>query len=129
MHGQTKSVMLKLTYMIIHWLLLSCCVAIHIWCIAALNGRHICFMVNCKSSCCAISTLLVCMACANVITTISSVALSPKYLCIDICMNIICVLCCHVAIVQCHVVDIYMSVCLFGVLLRCITMKYIASLV
>ena len=47
--------------------------------------------------------------------TISSVALSPKYLCIDICMNAICVLCCYVAIVQCYVVDICMSVCLSGV--------------
>ena len=49
---------------------------------------------------------------------ISSVALSPKYLCIDICMNVISVLCCYVyfmAMVQCYVVDICMSVCLFGV--------------
>ena len=77
-------------------------------------------MVNCKSSY-DISTVLVCVACAKVITPYSnnfSVALSPKYLCIDICMNVICVLCCYVyfmAMVQCYVVDICMSVCLSDV--------------
>ena len=52
--------------------------------------------------------------------TFSSVALSPKHFCIDICMNVIYVLCCYVyfmAIVQSYVVGICMSVvCL--VLLR-----------
>ena len=78
MHGQTKPIMLNLTYMIIHWLLLSrmrCCNLV-------LIGRHICFMVNCKSSY-AISTMLVCVACAKVITPYSNNFLScpfPKVL-------------------------------------------------
>ena len=99
-----------------------CCYAYMVrHCNLVLIGRLICFMVNCKSSY-AISTMLVCVACAKVITPYSnnflSFALSPKYLCIDICMKVIRILCCYVyfmVIVQCYVVDICMSVCLFGV--------------
>ena len=96
-----------------------CCYAYMVRCCnLVLIGTHICFVVNCKSSY-AISTMLVCVACAKVITPYSNNFLScpsPKYLCIDICKNVICVLCCYIYLWQCYVVDICMSVCLFGVI-------------
>ena len=76
-----------------------CCYAYMMRCCnLVLIGRHICFTVNCKSSY-AISTMLV-QKLIHPTPTISSVALSPKYLCIDICMNVICVLCCYVYLGQ-----------------------------
>ena len=51
-------------------------------CNLVLIGRHICFIVNCKSSY-AISTMLVCVACTKVITPYSNNFLSfpfPKVL-------------------------------------------------
>ena len=109
----------NLTYVIIHWLLLSR-VVIHIWCVAAILEHIICFVVNCKSSC-AISTMLVCMARAKVITPYSNNFLScsfPKvlvYRYLYECYLCFVLLCIFMEMVQCYEVDFCMSVCLFGV--------------
>ena len=69
-----------------------CCYAYMVRCCnLVLIGTHICFVVNCKFSC-VISTILVCVACAKVITPYSNNFLNcpfSKYLCIDIYMNVI----------------------------------------
>ena len=63
--------------------IMLCCYAYMVRCCnLVLIGRHICFVVNCKSSY-AISTMLVCVACAKVITPYSNNFLScpfPKVL-------------------------------------------------
>ena len=60
-----------------------CCYAYMVRCCnLVLIGRYICFVVNCKSSY-AISTMLVCVACAKVVTPYSNNFLScpfPKVL-------------------------------------------------
>ena len=98
-----------------------CCYAYMMRCCnLVLIGRHICFVVNCKSSY-AISTMLVCVACAKVITPYSNNFLScpfPKvlvYRYLYECYLCFVLLCIFMAMVQCYVVDICMSVCLFGV--------------
>ena len=89
-------------------------------CNLVLIGTNICFVVNCKSSY-AISTVLVCEACAKVITPYYNNFLSfpfPKvlvYRYLYKCYLCFVLLCIFMAMVQCYVVDIYMSVCLFGV--------------
>ena len=99
-----------------------CCYAYMVRCCnLVLIGTHICFVVNCKSSY-AISTMLVCVACAKVITPYSNNFLScpfPKvlvYRYLYECYLCFALLCIFMAMVQCYVVDICMSVCL--VLLR-----------
>ena len=98
-----------------------CCYAYMMRCCSlVLIGTHICFVVICKSSF-AISTMFVCMACAKVITPYSNNFLScpfPKVLVYRYLYE--CYLCfvllrIFMAMVQCYVVDICMSVCLFGV--------------
>ena len=81
-------------YSVVDPITLCCYVYIVHCCNLVLIGRHICFMINSKSSyvLCHIHKCLYAWLVQKLLRptpTLSSVALSPKYLCIDICMNVI----------------------------------------
>ena len=123
MHDQTKPITLKFNlydYSLVAAIMLCCYAYMGCCCNLVLFGKYICFVVNCKSSY-AISTMLVCVACAKVITPCSNNFLScpfPKvlvYRYLYECYLCFVLLCIFMAMVQCYLVDICMSVCLFCV--------------